>query len=592
MDKNTIIAIVLSTLVIVAGFSAQALLFPSKPAVEVPETTLPVAAPDTTIANDGASLVVATPEVSATGTAEPNTSVPAVAEAIAEQRDVIETDLVRVEFTNKGGDIVSYRLKEHAQNKTAVEMADYVTEDNRAFSVILGNATGTAVNQYFNVKRISDTEIGFFRTFKVKDKNGTENSFTLVKQYTFHPDDYMFELKITVDGDAGLAGLQFGNAAYTIRTSPEIGPRWNSKQDKYEYRRFAYYQNGKKKTVNLKDGQYKEVADAASWAGVAGKYFTLIALPQSPAQSVTYSRQALEGGVSGARMYLVRAPITGNKNTDVWKFYVGPRTEKNLAKYNIAANNSFGINDANVNQIVESSGILAPLEVLLKWIMELFYRIIPNWGVSIILLTVLMRVVLFPLTKKSSESTLKMQELQPKIQEIQEKYKNNQQKMNEEMAKFYKTAGYNPLSGCLPLLIQFPLIFAMYNLFNNYFEFRGAMFIPGWVPDLSQGDSVFSFPFTVPLLGWSNLRILPIIYVFSQLIYGKITQTPGATQQNGQMKFMMYGMPIIFFFLFYNAPSGLILYWTLSNLLMLVQQVTINRMMHKKQEGKLTLVKK
>lgn len=587
MDKNTIIAIVLSTLVIVAGFSAQALLFPSKPAVEVPETTLPVAAPDTTIVNDGASLSVESSSPADTAFADSG-----ITESIAEETAVIETDLVHVEFTNKGGDILSYKLKDHAQNDTFVEMADYVTDGNRAFSLILGNAAGSVVNQYFNVKRISDTEIGFYRTFKVKDKNGAENSFTLVKQYTFHPDDYLFELKVTVDGDASFSGLQFGNAAYTIRTSPEIGPRWNSKQDKYEYRRFYYYQNGKRKIINLKDGQFKELAVASTWSGVAGKYFTLIALPQTPAQSVTFSRQTLDGGVSGAQLYLVRAPITGNKNTDVWKFYIGPRTEKNLAKYNIAANNSFGVNDANINQIVESSNILGPLEFLLKGIMELFYKLIPNWGVSIILLTILMRLVLFPLTKKSSESTLKMQELQPKIQEIQEKYKGNQQRMNEEMAKFYKTAGYNPLSGCLPLLIQFPLIFAMYNLFNNYFEFRGAMFIPGWVPDLSQGDSILALPFTVPVLGWSDLRILPIIYVFSQLIYGKITQAPGANQQNGQMKFMMYGMPIIFFFLFYNAPSGLILYWTLSNMLMLVQQVIINRMMHKPKDGKLTLVKK
>ena len=105
------------------------------------------------------------------------------------------------------------------------------------------------------------------------------------------------------------------------------------------------------------------------------------------------------------------------------------------------------------------------------------------------------------------------------------------------------------------------------------------MFIPGWVPDLSQGDSVLNFGFAIPLLGWSCLRLLPIIYVFSQLIYGKVTQTPGSAQQNSSMKIMLYGMPIFFFFLFYNAPSGLLIYWIFSNVLTLVQQVVINRMM-------------
>ncbi|MDR1748103.1 MAG: membrane protein insertase YidC, partial [Spirochaetaceae bacterium] len=171
-------------------------------------------------------------------------------------------------------------------------------------------------------------------------------------------------------------------------------------------------------------------------------------------------------------------------------------------------------------------------------------------------------------------------------------------------AKLYKEAGANPMSGCLPLLIQFPLIIAMYNLFNNYFEFRGAMFIPGWIPDLSMGDSIYTFGFDIPFLG-NKLRLLPIIYVFSQLIYGKVTQTPGSAQQNSTMKIMMYGMPLFFFFIFYNAPSGLLLYWTFSNFLTMIQQIIINKAMHtgkneknvsliadKKNSGNLKLVNK
>ena len=141
------------------------------------------------------------------------------------------------------------------------------------------------------------------------------------------------------------------------------------------------------------------------------------------------------------------------------------------------------------------------------------------------------------------------------------------------------------------MLIQFPLIFAMYGLFNNYFEFRGAMFIPGWIPDLSQGDSLMTLPFTVPFVGWKNLRILPIVYVISQLLFGKVTQTPGSAQQNSSMKFMMYGMPLIFFFIFYNAPSGLLVYWIFSNVLTLIQQVVINKMMEQKRSSSLKLVK-
>ena len=150
---------------------------------------------------------------------------------------------------------------------------------------------------------------------------------------------------------------------------------------------------------------------------------------------------------------------------------------------------------------------------------------------------------MFPLSKNQSMSNLKMQEIQPKMQSIQNKYKNDPQKLQAEMSKLYQEAGYNPASGCLPMVFQFLILFAMYNLFNNYFEFRGAMFIPGWIPDLSVGDSVYTFNRMLPFIG-NNIRLLPVIYVASQLLFGKITQNGGMTAQTGQnastMKFMTY----------------------------------------------------
>ncbi len=572
MDKNTVIAIVLSTVVIILGFSIQTIFFPSDP-IQPGKTE-----------NVSLSEPVNVAQPASSQPQETTVSVIEEESSLTEERFVIETPLVKVEFTNRGGDIVSYHLKNHIDQGNFVQMAEIINQGNRAFSLKLGDSNGTPVDQLFNVRRIGDHVIGFYRTMMVRNQDGTSGSFTLAKQYTFNPDDYMFELEITIDGDQSFNGLHIGDASYTLQTSPQIGPHWNVQQDKYEYRHFFYLQDNKKKTLKLNPGQTRSVESPFSWIGVAGKYFTLIAVPDFSVKNAFVTTMSEEPDTTRAQMYIVRSPINQIRNTDTWRFYVGPRTDKNLAKYNVLTNNPYGLNNAKLNEIVGSSGPLAPLEILLKWIMELFYKLIPNWGVSIILMTILMRIVIFPLTKKSSESTLKMQELQPKIKEIQEKYKDNQQKMNEEMAKFYKTAGYNPLSGCLPMLIQFPLIFAMYGLFNNYFEFRGAMFIPGWIPDLSQGDSIFKFGFELPFLG-NELRILPIIYVVSQLLFGKVTQTPGATQQNSSMKIMMYGMPLIFFFLFYNAPAGLILYWTLSNILTLVQQVIINKMMHAKKNG-------
>lgn len=579
MEKNTIIAISLSTLVVVATLFVQAkIISPAQTAAQTGTQQPVIADAGESQGATASSAIVDSGDGAIAGVVTtPEGKAPA-----AEERFFIETDLVKVEFTNKGGDIVSYKLKKHLDKDGAVEMADAVTAGNRAFSIILGDANGPVIDQLFNVKRISDTEIGFFKTITVRGTDGKEQTFTLAKQYSFKPDDYLFELKVIIDGDSAMTGLQFGAAGYTIRTSPQIGPRYDAKKDKYEFRRFFQLVNGKKKNATVNAGQTKLVTDKWTWAGVGGKYFIIAAIPEAPVQSATYSTLSEAGTAPNAQLFVTRTPVAGNRQTDVWRFYVGPRTEKDLVRYNLMVNNAYGLNDTQLDKALESSGILAPLERLLKWIMELFYKVVKNWGVSIILLTVLTRILFFPLTRKSSEASVKMQEVQPRIQEIQEKYRGNPQKLNEEMAKLYQATGYNPVSGCLPLLIQFPLIFAMYNLFNNYFEFRGAMFIPGWIPDLSRGDSVLSLGYTLPFVSISELRLLPIIYVISQLVYGKVTQTPGTTQQNSTMKFMMYGMPLIFFFIFYNAPSGLLIYWTFSNVLTMGQQVIINRMMHRK----------
>jgi YidC/Oxa1 family membrane protein insertase len=178
---------------------------------------------------------------------------------------------------------------------------------------------------------------------------------------------------------------------------------------------------------------------------------------------------------------------------------------------------------------------------------------------------------------------MRMQALAPKIKEIQERNKGNPQKMNAEMGEFYKRERYNPLSGCLPMLVQLPIFIAMFNIFNTHFELRGAMFIPGWITDLSVPESIAEFPpgYAIPLLGWTALRLLPFIYVASQMLYGKVIQTPDQ-KGNKMMKYMLYFMPLVFFFILYNMPSGLLVYWIMSNILTMVQQVSINKYMARK----------
>jgi YidC/Oxa1 family membrane protein insertase len=499
---------------------------------------------------------------------------------MAEQRITIDTGVASVILTNVGGDVVSYKLREHLDRNDYVEMVLPGEKETHAFTVALGGRTDTQpITAYFNVNRVSDHIVEFYRDIAAGD-----GRVRLTKRYDFRPSEYMFELTVIMDGGQTLNSLNFSDraAAYTLGSAPQFGPQFDKLDQRYEYRRFYTFANGKLKTEKVNNNSAIVINTRISWAAIAGKYFTLIAVPDATQYELVFSTRPEAGIPDTSRLYFIRPPVTNSSRvSDVYRFYMGPKSQNALGIYD-TANNDFKLRDMQFIKVANTSGFLGPLETLLKWLLMIFYKLVPNYGVAIILLTLLVKAVMFPLTKKSSESTLRMQILSPKIKEIQEKYKDNPQKMNAEMGGLYKKEGYNPISGCLPMLIQFPIFIAMYNLFNNHFDLRGAMFIPGWIPDLSLPESVFSFaPWQIPILGWSDIRVLPFLYVGSQLLYGKVTQTPDQ-QGNSQMKMMLYAMPVVFFFVLYNMPSGLTVYWIMSNVLTLFQQLIINKYMAKK----------
>ena len=268
----------------------------------------------------------------------------------------------------------------------------------------------------------------------------------------------------------------------------------------------------------------------------------------------------------------------------MYRFYVGPRKREVLARYSSAEKNGFKLADLKFEQTVPSAPLIGWLAEILRVLLDLFYRLIPNYGVAILLLTLVIKLLFWPLTNKSFQSTAKMQALQPKMKELQAKYKENPQKLNAEMAVLYKKEGVSPLGGCLPLLLQMPIFFALYNLLSTHFELRGASFIAGWIGDLSAPDAVVSFaPFTIPLLRMeiSSLRLLPFLMLATTFLQSKVSQSTTPTDKN--MALMTYAMPIVFFFILYNMPSGLVLYWTAQNLLGIVQQLFYNAQRKKKQ---------
>ena len=583
MEKNTILAIVLTTIVIV-GFSAvQGIFFSPKKNVQQnvqPPVTAVAPEPDSQTSQQAASQQATAQQ------AEAQQQTPAQQAASQTDLDagpkelqytIIDTEFMTVTFSNAGGNIVSWKLKGHKDKEENVDMILAGDKEAQAFSIAFGGIDAQPVTSLFYVNKISEYSIEFYRDFS----NNADGRFRLIKRYDFKPRDYMFELTITFDGGYSMSGFNFAGSAYTLAFGPQIGPRFVKLDNRYDYRHYLTFTNGKRKNAKVND-----VIDThPSWAAISGKYFAFIAVPYLAQYGVVFSEKQEQGIPSASRLSIIRPAITASKASDTYRFYLGPKTQEALTVYN-TGRNEFGLKDTHLEEVASSRGILSPLEKLLKWLLLIFYKIAPNYGIAIILLTLFIKIIFFPLTKKGSEATLRMQALAPKIKEIQEKYKNNPQKQQQEMGNFYKQEGYNPLSGCLPMLLQIPIFIAMYNLFNNHFDLRGAAFIPGWIPDLSVPEYIWNFPdgFRLPLLHWTALRALPFIYVGSQLIYGKVTQTPGQQANAGQMKMMLYVMPIAFFFILYDVPSGLLIYWIFSNILTLVQQLIINRYIQAKNE--------
>ena len=587
MEKKTLLAIVLSVAVMLGYFLLQPIIFPapeSPPAGQTSQAPVEPVTSATAIpreelpAEEAPSLVDAqAPDSRETDSGE------ITEEVIAPQTVTIDTDLLRVELTNEGGNIVSFRLKEHMDKGEPVEMILAGNAVPQAFAVAFGSVDNVIAKRTlplgdsFRVRRVTDLIVEFSKDFQ----NPAGGIFTLVKRYEFKPGEYMFELTIALNGGNSVDSFNFDGAAYTLIFGPQIGPSFAKLDQRSEYRRYFTFK-AKMKTEKVNDKEPTVISSQPAWAAISGKYFALIAMPYASQYDLAFSTQAESGLPNASRLFITRPASLGSRLEDKYHFYLGPKNQENLNIYE-HGDNSFRLRDTGLIEIAATKGFLAPLEKALKWLLVMFNRIIPNYGVAIILVTLVVKLIMFPLTKKGSESTLRMQALSPKIKEIQTKYKDNPQKMNAEMAEFYKKEGYNPLSGCLPMVIQIPIFFAMYNLFNNHFDLRGAMFIPGWIPDLSVPEAIYNFPnnFRLPLLGWTAIRLLPFIYVGSQLLYGRVTQTPDQ-KGNSQMKIMLYVMPIAFFFILYDVPSGLLLYWIMSNLLTLVQQVIINKVIMRK----------
>ncbi len=303
------------------------------------------------------------------------------------------------------------------------------------------------------------------------------------------------------------------------------------------------------------------------WIASKNKYFVQILRPHHGADRFTvYAERAGDTDEPASIWTGLYFPEMSLDAGDTFErrmdYYAGPKRYNELAK--------LGYHQTDVMEL----GWLRPISVLLLRALNFITDTIPpyNYGFAIMIMTLIIRIIFWPLTHKGTESMRRMQEMAPLMKEISEKYKDDPKKKQEAMMAMYKDHKINPLGGCMPMLVQIPVFIALFYVLRSAIELRYAGFL--WIDDLSEPESLIEFGFTIPLLGWDSLNILPIFMAVTMFIQQKLTPMPsqGDPRQQQIHKTMMRMMPVMMLFILYNFASGLALYWGTQNVLMIVQQ--------------------
>ncbi len=309
-----------------------------------------------------------------------------------------------------------------------------------------------------------------------------------------------------------------------------------------------------------------EEGEQVGWVGVSQKYFLSAIINHTPTSSAiqglmgpTDSELRFSKPMMGVRMRMAPSLPAGASHVDRFTLYVGPKDVNELAKADST------LEDAR--QYFLFSGFTGPIASWMLWLLQSLYSLVPNYGICIILLTLLIKVLMFPVMQKQMHSMKKMQALQPHINQLKEQYKDDPQKMQKEQMDLFRKHKVNPLGGCLPILVTIPIFIALYSTFSLSVELRGAPFF-GWITDLSQPDAAFYIPLFSYII---DINILPIAYTLLMFISMSMQKMEGPNAA------VMKIMPFIFVFIFWQIASGVILYFVISMLIDVIQRIVIEK---------------
>jgi len=568
LDRNTRLALVLSFAVMIGWMMYQSQFEPApKPPTE-PSLEGVAQTPQNNDLDPIEGIETRSQSVATTPVAEVAEKTAAVAPApptgVEERTIRFEEPLYVAEFTNRGAGLLSWELRGYDTGKAGGRQPIQMTTVDEAFEVTLATpfselGLGDLSNAVFEIESEDHSGVAFrYRA----------NGITVRKSFVLEEDSYSFRMRLEVEN------------ASDSEIVPEFAIVWPATQregEDFKSESIALLHDGKVQRNQLSSlgspgffgslfgGGEKgdpEFIGEIDWAGIEATYFLGVLLPDNPARARVrvVTTDARKSGAAVVSFDGVSLPA-GQSTDQELRAYLGPKEPDRLE----------AIGGETIQSIDRGYGWIEPLVVGFGWLLRALYSLIPNYGVAIILLTILVRVVTMPLTNKQMRSMERMRTVQPKVKELQEKFADDRQKQSEEMMKLYRAEGVNPLGGCLPMVLQLPVFIGLFYALRSSIELRQAPFV-SWISDLSAPETLFTIPgIDIPI------RVLPLAMGVSMVLQQKLTPQP--TVDPAQARMMMTIMPIMMTVLFYQFPSGLVLYWFVSNILAISNQLIIGRRM-------------
>jgi YidC/Oxa1 family membrane protein insertase len=485
-----------------------------------------------------------------------------------EELQTVENEKMKVVFTNKGGQVKSVILKEHAQYGDDRPVTLASTNFGRfGYALNTGlNRTAPSAELFFSLKGIEKNSDGAQIISFVLASADSSFAGRITHQYTVYPNDYRINLQLDIESPAQLftqGVMPFLWQYEALKQESDIAyEKQNTQVGFVEDGAFDYFTIGNRSTVDF--------AKPVGWVGVRQRFF--FAALEAPASftsgqlSWVLPPDSTGSVVRATAAMKMQLPAATRSSVNL-KFYYGPADYTVLKKYD----NEFG-KIVNLGQ-----GAYAFVRPLNKYVIVPIFDFFKNnsmgnIGLAIALLTLFIRLLISPLTYSSYLSGAKMKALRPEIAKLKEKYGEDQQTISMEQMKLFREAGVNPLGGCIPALLQIPIFFALFSFFNAEIALRGADFL--WANDLSAYDAPIRFGFTIPLFG-DHLSLFNFLATATSLLISVYSMSLSPDQSNPMMKYMPYIFPVFMLFFFNSLPAALTWYYTVSNLITLLLQFVI-----------------